>query len=142
MYFALFLLAILVAVLLIVPVWLFFSLRAAKQQALFDRRRIDSLEYDVRDIMSNWAQRVVRLEEEVRELGARLAGTAPAAPAAAVTTPPAKLPSKLRPADEAPPLPAGPMTAPQAPPATPAAPVSPSASPDVDVTLPPKTGPW
>ncbi len=141
MYFALFLLAILVAVLLIVPVWLFFSLRAAKQQALFDRRRIDSLEYDVRDIMSNWAQRVVRLEEEVRELGARLAGTEPAAPAAAVTTPPAKLPSKLRPADEAPPLPAGPMTAPQAPPATPAAPVSPSASPDVDAHAAPADQP-
>ena len=141
MYFALFLLAILVAVLLIVPVWLFFSLRAAKQQALFDRRRIDSLEYDVRDIMSNWAQRVVRLEEEVRELGARLAGTEPAAPAAAVTTPPAKLPSKLRPADEVPPLPAGPMTAPQAPPATPAVPVSPSASPDVDAHAAPADQP-
>ena len=97
MYFALFLLAVSVAVLLIVPVWLFFSLRAAKQQALFDRRRIDSLEYDVRDLISNWAQRVKSLETEVSELRADLGGAEPAVPptaeravpTAAVTTPPA-----------------------------------------------------
>ena len=152
MYFALFLLAVSIAVLLIVPLWLFFSLRAAKQQALFDRRRIDSLEHDVRGLHTNWAGRVKRLEEEVSALRARLSGVEPVptetvaqaesaseppAPAAAVTTPPAKFPSKLPAAtDQAtppptqPPAPAEPAET--APPAAPPAAAPPAAPPPVE----------
>ena len=114
MSFVLFLLAVVVA-------WLFFSLRAAREQAHFDRRRIAELEHDVRELYTNWAGRVKRLEDEVSALRARLSGvepaaaetatvaesaseppaTEPASPAAAVSTPPAKLPSQFRAADRA-----------------------------------------
>ena len=109
MSFVLFLLTVAV-------LWLFFSLRAAKQQAHFDRRRLDALEYDVRELYTNWAGRVKRLEDEISLLRARLSGveragtetaaeaesaSEPPAPAAAVTTPPAKFPSKIPAADRA-----------------------------------------
>ena len=143
-------------VLAVVVVWLFFSLRAAKQQAHFDRRRIDELEYDVRELYTNWAGRVKRLEDEVSALRARLSGGEPAptetvAPAesvseppapAAVTTPPAKFPSKLpaaagqaTPPPTQAPAPAEPAeTAPSAAPlaAAPPAPPPPAAPPPVE----------
>ena len=114
MSFVLFLLAVVVA-------WLFFSLRAAREQAHFDRRRIDELEHDVRELYTNWAGRVKRLEDAVSALRGRLSGVEPAAketatevepapetsapepasPAAAVSTPPAKFQSQFRAADRA-----------------------------------------
>lgn len=98
MYSVLFLLALLLAILLIAPLWLFFSLRAAKEQAHFDRRRIDELEHDVRQLYTNWAGRVKHLEDEVSELRAHLSGEEPAAtetasPGAVITTAPAKFPA-------------------------------------------------
>ncbi len=73
MSFVLFLLAVAVA-------WLFFSLRAAREQAHFDRRRIDELEHDVRELYTNWVGRVKRLEDDLRALRARLSGVEPVVP--------------------------------------------------------------
>ena len=162
MSFVLFLLTVAV-------LWLFFSLRAAKQQAHFDRRRLDALEYDVRELYTNWAGRVKRLEDEISLLRARLSGveragtetaaeaesaSEPPAPAAAVTTPPAKFPSKIPAADRAttrptpPPAPAEPSeTAPPAAPpaAAPPAPPPPQAethpSPEAPPPPPPTSPP-
>ena len=162
MSFVLFLLAVAVA-------WLFFSLRAAREQARFDRRRIAELEHDVRELYTNWAGRVKRLEDEIKALRARLSGVEPAAketateaesapeppatepvsPAAAVSTPAAKFPSQFRAADRAAQPPIRPTSSaepeeapvPAAPPAAASSATEPAASPPPPPPSPPAAPP-